>query len=189
MRKKMFLTATTTTMLLLAACGSTETTSTSEGTASIVETKETTTEEATTKGETTEETEEETEAEKKENEKINLEVEDGKLEYVSHEIVQDYEGKPTILIHFNFTNNSDKSTSAQLLFHPKVFQNGVECEFGILMDAPEAYQNLSKEIQPGTTLEVAFPYVLTDTTNPVDVEVSSLTDWLADEQKQTITLR
>lgn len=65
----------------------------------------------------------------------------------------------------------------------------MECEFGILMDAPEAYQNLSKEIQPGTTLEVAFPYVLTDTTNPVDVEVSSLTDWLADEQKQTITLQ
>lgn len=176
MRKKMFLTATTATMLLLAACGSAETTSTNEGTASIVETKETTTEETTEKV---------TETEKK----INLEVEDGKIEYISHEIIQDYEGKPTILIHFNFTNNSDKSTSAQLLFHPKVFQNGVECEFGILMDAPEAYQNLSKEIQPGTTLEVGFPYVLSDTENPVDIEVSSLTDWFADEQTQTINLK
>ena len=116
-------------------------------------------------------------------------MEDGKIEYISHEIIQDYEGKPTILIHFNFTNNSDKSTSAQLLFHPKVFQNGVECEFGILMDAPEAYQNLSKEIQPGTTLEVGFPYVLSDTENPVDIEVSSLTDWFADEQTQTINLK
>lgn len=186
MRKKIFLTAATVTMLFLAACGSTEATSTtnastSEGTTSVAETEKTTEKETTTE----ETTEKVTETEKK----INLEVEDGKIEYISHEIIQDYEGKPTILIHFNFTNNSDKSTSAQLLFHPKVFQNGVECEFGILMDAPEAYQNLSKEIQPGTTLEVGFPYVLSDTENPVDIEVSSLTDWFADEQTQTINLK
>ena len=189
MRKKIFLTAATATMLFLAACGSTETTSTtnastSEGTTSVAETEKTTEKETTTE----ETTEKVTETEKKESKKINLEVEDGKLEYISHEIIQDYEGKPTILIHFNFTNNSDKSTSAQLIFYPKVFQNGVECEFGILMDSPEAYQNLSKEIQPGTTLEVGFPYVLSDTESPVDVEVSSL-ELFGDEQTQTINLK
>ena len=114
---------------------------------------------------------------------------DGTLEYLSYEIVKDYQDKPLILIHFNFTNSSEKSTSAQLVFHPTVFQNGVECSFGLYVGDNEAYGNLSKDIQSGVTLEVAFPYNLQDTENPVDLEVKALSDFLNDKvYKQTISL-
>ena len=121
---------------------------------------------------------------------IKVECDEGVLEYLSYEMTSDYEGNPAILIHFNYTNNSDQSAIAQSYFYPQVFQNGVECDMAMLLDAPEAYSNLSKEIQPGTTLEVAFPYVLQDTTNPVDLEVQAMSEMFSDKvYKQTINLQ
>lgn len=121
---------------------------------------------------------------------VKVECDEGMLEYLSYEMISDYEGNPAILIHFNYTNNSDQSAMAQSYFYPQLFQNGVECEMAILSDSPEAYSNLIKEIQPGTTLEVGFPYTLQDTTNPVDLEVQAMSDMLSGETyKQTINLQ
>lgn len=166
----------------LVACGGETTQNTDEPTTEIKSTTENTKDTTTIESNSTEEL-------NLENEEINLEYEDGRLEYLSYEVLQDYEGNPLILIHFNFTNTSNENKSAQLLFDVSVFQNGVECEFGIMMDTNEAYNNLIKELQPGTTLEVAFPYVLQDTTTPVDLEVSPLFDFSGTKQSQTINLK
>lgn len=119
---------------------------------------------------------------------IDLQVDDGSFQYLSYEILEDYDGNPLIMLHFNFTNNSDQSASAQTLFYPQVFQNGVECEFGFFMGENAAYDNLSKEVQPGTTLEVGFPYTLQDTTNPVTVEAQAMTDMFGDPVSQVIEI-
>ena len=115
-------------------------------------------------------------------------ADDGSFQYLSYEILEDYDGNPLIMLHFNFTNNSDQSASAQTLFYPQVFQNGVECEFGFFMGENAAYDNLSKEVQPGTTLEVGFPYTLQDTTNPVTVEAQAMTDMFGDPVSQVIEI-
>lgn len=120
---------------------------------------------------------------------IDLQVDDGSFQYLSYEILQDYDGNPLIMLHFNFTNNSDQSASAQTLFYPQVFQNGIECDFGFFMGDNAAYDNLSKEIQPGTTLEVGFPYTLQDTTNSVTVEVQAMSDmFTSDPVSQVIDI-
>lgn len=176
----------------MAACGDTGESSTNTQTEAQTET-DTSTEESSDSEEAP--AEESTEAPEATEEAdptapIKVECDEGVLEYLSYEMTSDYEGNPAILIHFNYTNNSDQSAIAQSYFYPQVFQNGVECDMAMLLDAPEAYSNLSKEIQPGTTLEVAFPYVLQDTTNPVDLEVQAMSEMFSDKvYKQTINLQ
>lgn len=176
----------------MAACGDTGESSTNTRTEAQTET-DTSTEESSDSEEAP--AEESTEAPEATEEAdptapIKVECDEGVLEYLSYEMTSDYEGNPAILIHFNYTNNSDQSAIAQSYFYPQVFQNGVECDMAMLLDAPEAYSNLSKEIQPGTTLEVAFPYVLQDTTNPVDLEVQAMSEMFSDKvYKQTINLQ
>ena len=177
----------------MAACGDTGESSTDTQTETQAEADTSTTEESSDSEEApAEESAEAPEAteEADPTAPIKVECDEGVLEYLSYEMTSDYEGNPAILIHFNYTNNSDQSAMAQSYFYPQVFQNGVECDMAMLLDSPEAYSNLSKEIQPGTTLEVAFPYALQDTTNPVDLEVQAMSEMFSDKvYKQTINLK
>lgn len=113
-------------------------------------------------------------AESQTNETINLIGESGTLKYVKHELSTNYEGNPVILIYFDYTNTGEEAENAQLAFHLTTYQNGIECDFDFPADTVEANQNISKKIQPGTTLQIAFAYELQDTQNPVTVEVSEL---------------
>ena len=121
---------------------------------------------------------------------LKYDCEDGTLEYLSYEITEDYEGKPAITLHFNFTNKMDEAQSVQTVFYPKVFQNGVECEMAIVTSDSEASSNTIKSIQKDTTLEVALSYSLQDTTSAVDLEVQALSEmFTGDPVKQTINLQ
>lgn len=105
-------------------------------------------------------------------EKVNVDNSEGTLTYTKHEITTDYEGKPAILVYFDYTNKKEESSYAQMTFYPQVFQNGVECEIGMTLNENEGISNSSKEIQKGTTLNVAFLYVLQDAENPVTLKVT-----------------
>lgn len=120
--------------------------------------------------------------------KINMTNSEGSLVYTKHEVITDYDGNPAIRIYFDYTNTKDEPNSAQMTFYPKAFQNGVECEMAFVADENEASSNLSKEIQSGTTLNVAFEYELADSTNPVTLEVNdqsseNLFDDISQEQE------
>ncbi len=104
--------------------------------------------------------------------KVNLDNADGTLVYSKHEVSQDWEGKPAIIVYFDYTNKKDESSYAQMTFYPQVFQNGVECEMAISTEDNEALSNASKEIQKGTTLGIAYIYTLQDTENPVTLKVT-----------------
>ena len=98
----------------------------------------------------------------------DVEVTIGELEYV-----QDYFGDPAILIHFTFTNNSKENQSAMFSIDFTAYQNGVGLKDAtILDDAVYDSQALSKEIQPGTTIELAEAYTLSSDTAPIEVIVS-----------------
>ena len=88
--------------------------------------------------------------------------------------VNDYEGKPTVLVTYEWTNKTTKNNSFAGLAHPQVFQNGKALDTAIYMDVPEGYDANSymTEIQPNATATVTLGYVLQDT-SPVTVDISA----------------
>lgn len=90
-----------------------------------------------------------------------------------YEIANDYHGEPAILIDFSFTNNSEEnaSVSANLLY--MAFQNGVQLEHAYFMDdALYNANDLLKDVQPGSSLDLTVAYSLTSDTAPVEFEIS-----------------
>ncbi len=88
-------------------------------------------------------------------------------------VTKDYEGKDILIVTYSFTNNDDKSKSMLYSVSDKLFQNGVELgdvwsSYGI---DNYSFDNHSKEIKPGVTLDVQIAYELNDTTTDVDVEI------------------
>lgn len=104
--------------------------------------------------------------------KISLDNSEGSLVYTKHEVATDYDGNPALLVYFDYTNAKKETSYAQLTFYPQAFQNGVECEMAFMMDDNESISNAAKEIQTGTTLNVAFAYTLQDTESPVTLKVT-----------------
>jgi len=90
-------------------------------------------------------------------------------------VIEKYDGDPAVIITYEWTNNSDDEASFSFSFDDKVYQNGIECEFAIIIDN-DAYDgsNSIKDIKPGSTLEVQEVYSLNDATTPIDIEVTEL---------------
>ena len=87
----------------------------------------------------------------------------------------DYEGKATVLVTYEWTNTTEKNNSFAALANPQVFQNGTALDTAIYMDNPAGYDSGSylAEAQPNATATVTLGYVLEDD-SPVTVEVSAL---------------
>lgn len=124
--------------------------------------------------------------------KISIDNAEGTLTYTSHEVTTDYEGKPALIVYFDYTNKKDEASYSQMTFYPQVFQNGVECTIGIIMDENEAISNSTKQIQKDVTLNIAHVYELQDNTNPVTLKVTDQsTENLFDDiyQEQELALQ
>lgn len=117
--------------------------------------------------------------------KVSMDQEKGGLIYVKHQLVKDYEEEPAILIYFDYTNKGKDASTAQDVFYPQVFQNGIECEMTLPLDDDKAIQNASKEVRPDTKISVGFIYRLEDAASPVTLKVSdtSTLDELYQEQE------
>lgn len=95
-------------------------------------------------------------------------------EIISAEIgYTNYEGKPTVIITYNYTNNSTSSKSFDMAFTHTVFQNGIECSKDYLYKE----ENSIKDIRPGTSIEVKKSYILNDIVTDIEVEVSGFLTW------------
>lgn len=119
--------------------------------------------------------------------KIDFEGDSGKLVYTKHEIIKDYEDKPAIVIYFDYTNLSDKSSTSMFSFSITPFQNGVECENAIITSGIKEIDNNMKEVKKDVTLPVAFAFVLEDNKGDVELEVSDL--FSLDDTTDTQTLK
>ena len=112
-------------------------------------------------------------------------------EFLRYELAADYEGNPAIWIYSRVTNTGSESMLASLIAFPTLFQNGVELEVAIpeFSDTEKAeFQNCSKEIQPGASIELCNLYRLQDNST-ITVEVSNLIDWFAEKESFTIELK
>lgn len=97
----------------------------------------------------------------------------------------DYNNQPTVLVTYEWTNNTGKNNSFAVLANPKVFQNGQELDTAMYLDNPEGYDSGSylSELQPGATGTVTLGYVLKDDSE-VTVDVTNLLDF-SDTSKVT----
>ena len=99
--------------------------------------------------------------------------------------VNDYNGKPTALVTYEWTNNTSKNNSFAAMAYPNVFQNGTELETAIYFDQPEGYDANSylAQVQPGATATVTLGYVLQDD-SPITVDVTA---FLSTDQDTKVT--
>lgn len=87
----------------------------------------------------------------------------------------DYQGKDTIIVTYEWTNNSDSATSFAAALNAHVYQNGVGLDVAIYTDIPQGYDVNSEltSVQAGATQDVTIAYTLSDTSD-VTVEVTDL---------------
>jgi len=86
---------------------------------------------------------------------------------------EDYEGKPIVIVKYQFTNYAEDAASFLISVNDTVYQNGVglnDCIF-VAESANFSSDNMSKKIKTGSTIVVEEAYVLNDTTTPIEVEV------------------
>lgn len=106
-------------------------------------------------------------------------------EFLRHELTTDFEGNPAIWIYSRVTNVSSETILANCIAYPALFQNGVELEIATpnMEDMEKVeYKNSTKDIQPGTTIEIAQLYKLSDDST-ITIEINNLLDWFDDVEK------
>ncbi len=91
-------------------------------------------------------------------------------------VTTDFEGEKVLVVTYSFTNNHKESRAFLYSLNAKCFQNGVELgnvftSYGI---DGYSFDNQSKEIKTGVTLDVQVAYKLNDETTDVDVEISPI---------------
>lgn len=84
-----------------------------------------------------------------------------------------YDGEPIVIVSYKFTNNSDEPVSFLFMFASRAYQAGVELEDCYLVADSENYswENQTKNIKGGATIDVEFAYELNDTYTDVEIEL------------------
>lgn len=87
----------------------------------------------------------------------------------------DYNGKPTVMVTYEWVNQTEKNGSFMALADAKVFQNGRSLELAMYIDNPQGYDASSSmtALQPKAKGTVTEGYVLQDD-SPITVEVTDL---------------
>lgn len=92
---------------------------------------------------------------------------------ISHEIVDDYEGNPALLLELGFTNNDDDTTNFATAILLTAFQDGIEIENAYLMDSQCGTTQMAN-VRPGAGHTVFVAFELDSETAVVELEFSEL---------------
>ncbi len=107
---------------------------------------------------------------------ISIVSSDKILNYDHYELQTDDDGKPAIVIYFEFTNNTDEAKSASSSYWFDVFQNGIERDSTTIPNNDSFSDGLHyhvTDIKNGATVNTCFARELDDTTTEVELEVKS----------------
>jgi hypothetical protein len=103
---------------------------------------------------------------KKKTDEFGVTIEDAKF-------AEDYEGKPVIVVEFEFTNNSEETASFMSSINAQAFQGGIELDgWAIGVDGLDDDMAMA-DLKPGASVSVQQPFVLRDEST-VTVEVAEL---------------
>lgn len=106
------------------------------------------------------------------------------VKYLRHEITENEMGEDVLIVYYEFTNNSNDNESFIYSFSDTCFQNGVQLD-NSFFHANEQTRNADREIQPGTTIEVASAFDIGDSRNTVTLEVEP---WASFTSNKLLTL-
>lgn len=104
----------------------------------------------------------------------------------SAKLTKNWEGKDTVLLTYEFTNNSSSPASFDVALIDHVYQDGIGLETTFLSD--DDTDLLDVEIKPGVSKEVRKAYVLRNTTTDLEVEISELISFSDDKIVTTVKL-
>lgn len=99
------------------------------------------------------------------------------VKYLKHEVVVDHVDQTVLVVYYEFTNNSDENKTFDYSFDDTCFQNGVEVEHSWWHVNDES-KNSGKEIKTGTTITVASSFVLGESLDDIELEI---TPWIGDK--------
>ncbi len=103
----------------------------------------------------------------------------------SADICKNWEGKQSVKVVYEFTNNYSEPQSFDIALDTKLFQDGIGLESTFISgDDDNALYDV--EIKSGATKDVIKYYVLRDTTTPIEVEITELISF--DDEKITTTI-
>ena len=105
----------------------------------------------------------------------------------SADICKNWEGKESVKVVYEFTNNHSEPQSFDFSLDAKLFQDGIGLE-STFISADDDSSFCDVEIKPGTTKDVVKYYVLRDTTTPIEVEITELISFDNEKITTTITL-
>lgn len=93
-------------------------------------------------------------------------------------VTQDYEGNPAVVITYSWTNNSSDTTSPMASITSSVFQDGVGLQSAYVDDTSVYDQNMyMTDVRPGTTIDVQEAFALSNTSSPIEVEITEAFSW------------
>lgn len=87
--------------------------------------------------------------------------------------IADYNGDPAAKITFNFTNNSDETTSFMGSVRVEAYQDGQQLEVAVITSDEVNWESTAKKIKTGTSLDVEQAYKLISSSD-IEVEVYPL---------------
>ena len=86
------------------------------------------------------------------------------------ELTTDYDGKDTIVLHYQFTNLGTEEKSFYGIFKTQIYQNGKKLETTFLSDGTNASTTMEK-IKNGAKIEVKQVYQLYDVSSPIEIKL------------------
>ncbi len=104
----------------------------------------------------------------------------------SAKLTKNWEGKDTVLLTYEFTNNSSNPASFDIALTDHVYQAGIGLETTFLSDDDTDY--LDVQIKPGVSKDVRKAYVLRDTSTDLEVEIEELISFSDDKIVTTVKL-
>ncbi len=104
----------------------------------------------------------------------------------SAKLTKNWEEKDTVLLTYEFTNNSSSPASFDVALIDHVYQDGIGLETTFLSD--DDTDLLDVEIKPGVSKEVRKAYVLRNTSTDLEVEISELISFSDDKIVTTVKL-
>lgn len=102
--------------------------------------------------------------------------------------LKDYEGNPVIGVKYEFTNNSEDTTSFDIALYPQAFQDGIELERAIMDSTSDEYNNGTKDIKNGVTLTCEVYYIMTSDKSDVEIEVTELISFSDEKLTKTFEI-
>lgn len=110
-------------------------------------------------------------AEETENKAVSGIIDNYAISILDASTTTDYEGKPAIIINFDYQNNSNNNAMFAASVLCQAYQDGVSLSPAIIINGQYDSESSIKSLQPGAELKVQSAYTLTNTESPVTVEI------------------